>query len=376
MLFVAIAMLSTACLAAGETVEEAPSVGEVVDQPTITLREEINDEPNIPAAVTADEFPTEDEAAADELTVTTEEAAAELETSVDVSDDELPPESDAVPDEPAVTPEEAATEPALAAEDAPELPIFDTHVHYNEAAWSVFPPGEIIAKMERANVPRALVSSTPDDGTRLLYEEDPDRIVPFLRPYYEHVHSGNWFEDDTVVPYLTERLETPIYRGIGEIHLHFDGHADAPIVRQTARMAVEQGLYLHVHSNAEAVRTIFGYEPEVKIPWPHAGMSESPDVVSQMMDEHEQLWTDISIREYQIAPDGNLDPAWRDLFLAHPDRITIGSDTWVTSRWGQYEQIMTFDRSWLNQLPGDVAEQIAFGNAARLFGAGPHTEGE
>jgi predicted TIM-barrel fold metal-dependent hydrolase len=367
MLFVAIAVLSTGCLSADElVVEEAPTVAEFVGQPTTTSP----NQSNVESTATTDELSTGGGTASNESAATVEEVVTEPPVTATVT-------AEAAEVEPTTPTDELTTEDMVTSEEAvTELPIFDTHVHYNEDAWSVFPPGEIIAKMERANVPRALVSSTPDDGTRLLYEEDPDRIVPFLRPYYEHVHSGNWFEADTVMPYLTERLETPIYRGIGEFHLHFDGHADAPIVRQTARMAVEQGLYLHVHSNAEAVRTIFSYEPEVKILWAHAGMSEPPDVVSQMMDEYEQLWTDISIREYQIAPDGNLDPAWRDLFLAHPDRITIGSDTWVTSRWGQYEQIMTFDRSWLNQLARDVAEQIAFGNAARLFGAGPQTDGE
>ena len=68
----------------------------------------------------------------------------------------------------------------------------------------------------------------------------------------------------------------------------------------------------------------------------------------------------------------NVAPAWESLFLRHPDRITIGSDTWIVPRWGQYEAIITGDRVWLNQLPRDVAEQIAYRNAVRLFGAGPH----
>ncbi|MBV7332813.1 amidohydrolase [Chloroflexi bacterium TSY] len=90
------------------------------------------------------------------------------------------------------------------------------------------------------------------------------------------------------------------------------------------------------------------------------------------MDEYGNLWTDISIREFQIAPEGVLDPAWRDLFLRHPERIMIGSDTWVPPRWGQYEQIISHHRTWLEQLPPEVAKQIAYGNAVGLFGAGPH----
>ena len=269
------------------------------------------------------------------------------------------------PDEPAVDVE--ATE--IVTEN--KLPIFDTHVHYNQEAWDLFSPGDVINKLEGANVPRALVSSSPDDGTRQLHELDPDRIVPFLRPYHGQVNSGNWFEDDTVLSYFESRLERPIYQGIGEVHLHFEGDANSPIVRETARLAVERGLYLHLHSNARAVEAIFDDEPDVKILWAHAGLSEPPAVISDIMDKYEHLWADISIREYQIAPDGKLDPTWEALFLKHPDRFTIGSDTWVPSRWARYGEIIEFDRGWLNGLPPDVARQIAYGNAVRLFGAGP-----
>jgi predicted TIM-barrel fold metal-dependent hydrolase len=226
--------------------------------------------------------------------------------------------------------------------------------------------------MERANVPRALVSSSPDEGTRKLHALDPDRIVPFLRPYHDDIGPRNWFEYDAMIEYFNARLQTLEYTGIGEFHLHYDGNAEAPIVRQTARMAVERDFYLHVHSDAQAVRTIFGYEPEVKILWAHAGLSEPPEVASELMDEFDNLWVDISIREHSIAPDGKLAENWKALFLKHPDRITIGSDTWVPSRWGQYEEVIEFDRGWLLQLPGDVAQQIAYRNAVRLFGAGPH----
>lgn len=257
--------------------------------------------------------------------------------------------------------------------DAP-LPIFDTHMHYSQEAWSVFSPAEIIDKLENAHVERAVVSSTPDDGTRMLYAADPARIVPFLRPYRGNVTSSNWYLVESTLPYLTERLATPLhedgaYRGIGEFHLHYEGDANTPIVREVARMAVERGYYLNVHSDAAAVRAIFANEPEIKILWAHAGMTEPPNVVSQMLDDFANLWTDISYRENAIAPDGVLDPAWRDLFLRHPDRITIGSDTWINPRWRGYQQIIEFDRGWLNQLPREVAEQIAWANAARLFGA-------
>lgn len=257
---------------------------------------------------------------------------------------------------------------AVYAQDNDELPIFDTHVHYNDDAWITYPPEEILKKMEKANVPHALVSSSPDEGTRKLYQLDSDRVIPFLRPYYGDVNPSNWFNKADMMLYFRQRMETITYGGIGEFHLHGIANADTPVIRQTARLAAERDLYLHVHSDAEVVKVIFTYEPEVKILWAHAGLLESPEVVSRMMDKHRNLWVDISIREYEIAPQGKLDSSWQALFLRHPERITIGSDTYIPTRWGMYEKIIEFDRHWLNQLPREVAEKIGYRNALRLFG--------
>ncbi|MGZ9136279.1 MAG: hypothetical protein ACXW4K_02330 [Candidatus Deferrimicrobiaceae bacterium] len=46
-----------------------------------------------------------------------------------------------------------------------DLPLFDAHVYYNREAWEVLPPEAGITILDRAGVARALVSSTPDDGT-------------------------------------------------------------------------------------------------------------------------------------------------------------------------------------------------------------------
>jgi len=259
-------------------------------------------------------------------------------------------------------------DPAQAADGQhKDLPVFDTHVHYKEPAWSVYPPDVIIEMMERAGVVKALVSSSPDEGTRMLYRQDPERIIPFLRPYHDEVTSSNWHQQEEIIDYFKKRLEMDIYKGLGEFHIHNPVDADSPVIKKTVKLAVERGLYIHVHSNHRAVEQIFAYEPQVKILWAHAGMSDPPAVVADMFERFENLWVDISIREYEIAPNGILAPEWQKLFLEHSDRITIGSDTWVNGQWDNYEEIIAFDRHWLAQLPPEVAKQIAFDNAKRLF---------
>lgn len=253
----------------------------------------------------------------------------------------------------------------------PDLPIFDTHVHYNEDASVAYTPERIVELMDGADVPRALVSSTSDDNTLALLEAGgSDLIVPILRPYHGKVHSGNWFADPTTLGYLRERWSSGRYAGIGEFHLHTNESADSDTVRAVAAIAVAADKYMHVHADADAINKIFAHTPEVKILWAHAGLGDPPSVIARTLAAHDALWADISIRDYEIAPGGKLDPEWRDLFMAFPDRLMAASDTWVTTRWDQYQDILEAQRAWIRQLPPAVAKAVAHGNAVRLFGAG------
>mgnify|MGYP003694715265 CR=1 FL=1 len=46
----------------------------------------------------------------------------------------------------------------------------------------------------------------------------------------------------------------------------------------------------------------------------------------------------------------------------------VGSDTWVNSRWDDYEALMQQARRWLGDLPPAVAPRIAWDNGASWFG--------
>ena len=70
----------------------------------------------------------------------------------------------------------------LATAQAQELPIFDAHIHYSRPDWQVFTPERILAILDQAGVQRALVSSTPDDGTLQLYAAAPAAHRPFPAP--------------------------------------------------------------------------------------------------------------------------------------------------------------------------------------------------
>ena len=89
---------------------------------------------------------------------------------------------------------------------------------------------------------------------------------------------------------------------------------------------------------------------------------------AEMIERHPGLTAEVSFRAHDIAPGGEIDPAWRDLFVRHSDRFMIGTDTYINDRWDAYGSLIEEHRNWLGQLPRAAAEAIAHGNATRVFG--------
>lgn len=263
--------------------------------------------------------------------------------------------------------------PALADEPIGEavmqLPLFDAHVHYKEPAWDAYPVEDIIELFDESGVAMGLVSSSPDEGTIMLYEYAPNRVVPELRPYHGDAGSSNWTEADGMDRYLEGRLADHPHEGIGEFHIRSRAMWDEDLFRKIIGMAKERDMFLHVHSGADPIRWLYDLDPDVKIIWAHAGLGEPAGEVYKLMAEFPDLMADTSLREWTIMRgDDGLNPEWRRIIFDFQDRLMIGSDTWVNSQWDNYEDIMLLNRGWLSRLPRDVAEKIAYKNAERAFG--------
>ena len=253
--------------------------------------------------------------------------------------------------------------------EAAKLPIFDAHIHYKEPAWEAFPPETVLKMMDRNGVAMALVSSTPDDGTIMLWEHAPERIVPELRPYLGDWGSSNWTEFDGMADYIQTRLEQYPHRGIGEFHFRAMETTNKGLLKLIAGMAKKRDIPIHIHSGAAPVEYFYEIDPDLTIIWAHAGMSEPPEVISPLMDKHATLYADTSFREYDIlSRTGGMDKAWEVLLLKHSDRFMVGTDTWVNSQWADYDRLIASNRECLAMLPKDAAEAIAYRNAERLFG--------
>jgi amidohydrolase family protein len=253
-----------------------------------------------------------------------------------------------------------------------QLPLFDCHIHYSFDAVEAYPPQAAVELLDRAGIRRALVSSTPNEGTLKLYARAPERFVPFLRPYRKThdiasfaAERQSWYRDAQTLAFLETELARGRYRGIGEFHVN-GNEIDTPVMRGIADMAAQRDLWLMAHSDAAAIERLFAFNAKVKIIWAHTGMNEKPSEVRRLLDKYPALVGELSHRA-GIAEGGGLSSQWRELFMRYPQRFVYGSDTWVTPRWPELPALAQAARAWLADLPREVAEGIAFRNAERLF---------
>jgi len=247
---------------------------------------------------------------------------------------------------------------------ATDLPIFDAHLHYSHDAWETLSPADAVAILKKAGIKRALVSSSGDEGQQKMKALAPQVVITELRPYRSRGEIGTWVRDESVPGYLEERLAKHQYSGIGEFHL-YGADADLPVPRRMVELAKRHGLFLHAHSDADAVERLFRQWPQAKILWAHSGF-ERPEKVAEMLKKHANLWCDLAFRTDHAAG-GKVDAEWRKVFLAFPERFMVGTDSFTPERWYYVEEHARWSREWLADLPREVAEAIAWRNGERLF---------
>ena len=269
---------------------------------------------------------------------------------------------------------------ALRAAAAESPPIFDAHLHYNDEATAVYPIPEVLKRFRDSGVTTILATSRPNDGTRALVSAataDPraaPRVVPFVRPYRTHADVGTWFNDPEIYALIESELARDVgYQGIGEFHI-FGRDADGIWVKRIVALAVERNLWLHAHCDDAALEILFAHDPRVKIIWAHSGFTTSPAKIARYMERYPNLIGELSFR-HDVTDGATIRPEWHALFIAHPDRFVVGSDTWVNGRWDDYAAIIANYRSWLRQLPSEIAARIASGNGERLFAVARHRPG-
>lgn len=247
---------------------------------------------------------------------------------------------------------------------AAELPLVDAHIHYSHDAWQQTPPAEAVKLLRAAGLRHAFVSSSSDEGTQKLYKIAPELIVPVLRPYRKRGELTKWKHDESVVSMLSDRLRRNYYAGIGEFHA-YGTDIDLPVLQKVIKLAQKYKIFLHAHSDADAIERIFATNPGALVVWAHSGF-ESPAQIGPMLEKYPNLWSDLAFRsEHEF--NGRVDTEWQALFERFPRRFMIGTDTYTPERWYYVVEHADWSRRWLSSLAPELAEKIAFGNAEDLL---------
>lgn len=247
---------------------------------------------------------------------------------------------------------------------AENLPIFDAHIHYSHDAVDLVPPEEAVKALRAAGLRKALVSSSDDNGTQLLFAAAPDLIVPSLRPYRRRGAISTWMHDPTVIDYVETNLAKNKYFAIGEFHANGDD-IDTPVLQRIIALAREHNLLLHAHSDAKAIDLIFKSYPDALVLWAHSGF-DRPEAVREVLARHQNLWADLAFRNDQ-ASGGKVADDWLPVFKAFPDRFMVGTDTFAPERWYYVQDHADFSREWITSLPKDLVERIAYRNAETMI---------
>ncbi|MES2943729.1 MAG: amidohydrolase [Pseudomonadota bacterium] len=268
-------------------------------------------------------------------------------------------------------------------------PLFDAHLHYNEEAWNgklgPHSPTDVLARMQRNGIKAIVSNSRPNDGTKILASLPETRkagvaVVPFIRLYRNRADYDNWFRDDTIYDMVLAEFAKGVggdqagpYRGIGEFHLYDSANATQPVARKLMAFAEDKNLAVLAHVDDAAIDLLMANTPskgqKIRLIWAHTGIGGAPVArVDALLAKYPLLMGELSYRPGLTCADGKLCPEWRALLLKYPGRFLIGSDTWVVQRWLYYDDLMKGYRTWLGDLPPEVARQIAWNNAAGIFG--------
>jgi hypothetical protein len=265
-------------------------------------------------------------------------------------------------------------------------PLFDAHLHYNdEATAGPHPLSDVLARIQRNGVKGILANSRPNDGSKALAADKSRgdlQVVPFIRLYRNRADYDSWFKDDTIYTLVqTEYAQGAVpaspsaapYKGIGEFHLYDSANANGPVAKKLMAFAEEKNLAVLAHVDDTAIDLLMANAPskgqKLKLIWAHTSIGGAPaSRIDALFGKYPSLMGELSYRPGLTCEGGKLCPEWRALMLKYPGRFMIGSDTWVNQRWQYYDELMQGYRTWLGDLPPDVARKIAWGNGAALFG--------
>ncbi len=258
-------------------------------------------------------------------------------------------------------------------------PIVDAHGHLSSPAAI-----EAYAAAARRHDIRKVVLL----GVGGVQKDDAAWIAAAARKYPDLVVPGVPVPDPTD-PAAAERLDRALERAkgraLGEVHLRQVGRR--PIVRDPSdaafarilALAGRRGVPVVIHYEltdeaAAALEPALAAHRATIVVLAHGGEGP-PARLERLLARHPNLRVDLSGMHFQRTPalateHGPLDPAWKALVEAMPDRFLMGIDIWAPRLFepAMLDRLMAWTRRILGELRPEVAERVAHANAVAVFG--------
>ncbi|GAA0401929.1 hypothetical protein GCM10009133_08390 [Cocleimonas flava] len=270
--------------------------------------------------------------------------------------------------------------------------VFDMHMHYKWSQKEVTSPEQAVQSLNQHNISHAVVIGKPAKNALLLQKLAPEKVIAIYSPYRDSQDWYRWQRNEKVLVEARKALASGDYHGIGELHILGGGFArkldSSNVLSGLLKLVVEYDVPIMIHtefSKPNYMLAICEKHPKSKIIWAHAGAVLTPEHVDQVMNKCPNVWSGMGARDpwryvsnQHTDETGKLLPAWKALMIKYADRFLVGSDTvWPVDQldgwsepdtgWEQLGRFWGFHRSWLAQLPDDVAIKIKRENALKLF---------
>lgn len=257
-------------------------------------------------------------------------------------------------------------------------PLIDAHAHVpNATAIDAY-----VAAMKRHNVARVVLL-----GVGGVQKDDRAWIAAAFRKYPDRVVPGLPLPDPTsgaAAAQVEAELGRSQARAIGEVHLRqvsrkIDRNPAEPAFARVLEVAARHRAPVVIHAElddraAGALETALRAQPQATLVLAHGG-SATPARLAALLARHPNLMVDLSGMHFQRTPQlaseaGPLDREWKTLIEQFPDRFLMGIDAWAPRLFepAMLDRLMKWTRRILGELRPEVAQRVAYTNAATLFG--------
>lgn len=256
-------------------------------------------------------------------------------------------------------------------------PLIDAHSHVPSAkAIDAY-----VAAMKRHNVDKVVLL-----GVGGVQKEDAEWIAAAARTYPDRVVPGLTVPDPTrgdAAGTLDVELARTKARVMGEVHLRqvsrkIDRNPSDGAFLDILHLGGQRGVPVVIHYEmtpmaAAHLEKALAARPEAVIVLAHAGESR-PAELEKILARNANLMVDLSGMHFQRTPSlasetGPVDAGWKALIEKMPDRFLMGIDVWAPRLFepAMLDRLMKWTRRVLGQLRPDVAERVAWKNAATLY---------